>query len=62
MSPRWQRLVRRNISGQVDPAGEVYGAPYRCAEADPKPQRLASQQAWKHSKQCPKPNIGSIPV
>lgn len=29
LSPRWQRLVKRNTSGQVDPAGEVYGAPYR---------------------------------
>jgi len=29
LPPLWQRFVRRNESGQLDPAGEIWGAPYR---------------------------------
>lgn len=27
--PRWQQLVRRNSQGQLDPAGQLWAAPYR---------------------------------
>lgn len=29
LPPLWQRLVRRNSAGQLDAAGQVWGAPYR---------------------------------
>jgi putative spermidine/putrescine transport system substrate-binding protein len=29
LPPRWQTLVRRNGEGELDPDGEIWGAPYR---------------------------------
>jgi len=29
LPPRWQNLVRRNDQGELDPAGALWGAPYR---------------------------------